>query len=94
MAPEAVRAVPRGASLSWRSGCSRLFVQRRFPKGLKVHVHSLDRFGCLAALTSVLQQASIDRPELRHLGPSACSLPARAPAAAAQRNFGRVRSML
>ncbi len=31
-------------------------IQRRFPKGLKVHVHSLDRFGCLAALTRVLQQ--------------------------------------
>lgn len=33
-------------------------IQRRFPKGLKVHVHSLDRFGCLAALTRVLQQVS------------------------------------
>ena len=31
-------------------------LQRRFPKGLKVHVHSLDRFGCLAALTRVLHQ--------------------------------------
>ena len=31
-------------------------MQRRFPKGLKVHVHSLDRFGCLAALARVLHQ--------------------------------------
>mmetsp|Transcript_16924 Transcript_16924/g.50541 ORF Transcript_16924/g.50541 Transcript_16924/m.50541 type:complete len:574 (+) Transcript_16924:156-1877(+) len=34
-------------------------VQRRFPKGLKVHVHSVDRFGCLAGLTKVLQQADL-----------------------------------
>lgn len=42
-------------------------IQRRFPKGLKVHVHSLDRFGCLAALTRVLQQAglSITRAKVR-----------------------------
>lgn len=33
-----------------------LLLQRRFPKGLKVHVHSLDRFGCLAALARVLHQ--------------------------------------
>lgn len=33
-----------------------LSLQRRFPKGLKVHVHSLDRFGCLAALARVLHQ--------------------------------------
>ena len=34
-------------------------IQRRFPKGLKVHVHSVDRFGCLAALTSVLKIANL-----------------------------------
>jgi hypothetical protein len=31
-------------------------IQRRFPKGLKVHVHSLDRFGCLSALASAFQE--------------------------------------
>ncbi|KAL4438995.1 hypothetical protein ABPG77_006932 [Micractinium sp. CCAP 211/92] len=42
-------------------------IQRRFPKGLKVHVHSLDRFGCLAALTRVLHQTglSITRAKVR-----------------------------
>ena len=34
-------------------------IQRRFPRGLKVHVHSVDRFGCLAALTDVLKQAGL-----------------------------------
>ena len=34
-------------------------IQRRFPKGLKVHVYSVDRFGCLAALTSVLKIANL-----------------------------------
>lgn len=34
-------------------------IQRRFPKGLKVHVKSLDRFGCLAALTGVLRDAGL-----------------------------------
>ena len=34
-------------------------IQRRFPRGLKVHVHSVDRFGCLAALTDVLRQADL-----------------------------------
>lgn len=34
-------------------------VQRRHPKGLKVHVHSVDRYGCLAALTRVLKAASL-----------------------------------
>ncbi|KAK9829031.1 hypothetical protein WJX72_003510 [[Myrmecia] bisecta] len=34
-------------------------IQRRFPKGLKVHVHSVDRFGCLAALTRVLKAANL-----------------------------------
>ncbi|PRW60951.1 uridylyltransferase [Chlorella sorokiniana] len=42
-------------------------IQRRFPKGLKVHVHSLDRFGCLAALARVLHQAglSVTRAKVR-----------------------------
>lgn len=34
-------------------------IQRRFPRGLKVHVHSVDRFGCLAALTDVLKQGGL-----------------------------------
>ena len=34
-------------------------IQRRFPKGLKVHVHSVDRFGCLAELTRVLHDAEL-----------------------------------
>lgn len=34
-------------------------VQRRHPKGLKVHVHSVDRYGCLAALTRVLKAANL-----------------------------------
>ena len=34
-------------------------IQRRFPKGLKVHVHSVDRFGCLAALTRELKMAKL-----------------------------------
>jgi hypothetical protein len=34
-------------------------IQRRFPKGLKVHVHSIDRFGCLASFTAVLKNAGL-----------------------------------
>jgi len=34
-------------------------IQRRFPRGLKVHVRSADRFGCLAALAGVLRGASL-----------------------------------
>lgn len=34
-------------------------IQRRFPKGLKVHVHSVDRFGCLAAITRELKSAGL-----------------------------------
>ena len=34
-------------------------IQRRFPKGLKVHVHSVDRFGCLSSLTRVLRDANL-----------------------------------
>lgn len=34
-------------------------IQRRFPKGLKVHVHSVDRFGCLAAVTTVLKHGGL-----------------------------------
>ncbi len=34
-------------------------IQRRFPKGLKVHVQSVDRFGCLSRLTSELQAAGL-----------------------------------
>ena len=42
-------------------------VQRRHPKGLKVHVHSVDRYGCLAALTRVLKAAnlSVTRAKVR-----------------------------
>ncbi|KAK9860410.1 hypothetical protein WJX84_010817 [Apatococcus fuscideae] len=34
-------------------------IQRRFPKGLKVHVHSADRFGCLSSLARVLKDANL-----------------------------------
>lgn len=34
-------------------------IQRRFPRGLKVHVRSADRFGCLAALAGVLRGAAL-----------------------------------
>ena len=34
-------------------------IQRRFPRGLKVHVHSVDRFGCLAQLTRVLKNSDL-----------------------------------
>ena len=34
-------------------------IQRRFPKGIKVHVKSLDRFGCLASLARQLQLAGL-----------------------------------
>ena len=34
-------------------------IQRRFPKGLKVHVRSIDRFGCLSSLTRVLKDANL-----------------------------------
>ena len=34
-------------------------IQLRFPRGLKVHVHSVDRFGCLAQLTRVLKTADL-----------------------------------
>lgn len=42
-------------------------IQRRFPKGLKVHVRSSDRFGCLASLARQLQVAglSISRAKVR-----------------------------
>ena len=42
-------------------------IQRRFPKGLKVHVCSVDRFGCLAELTRVLHSAdlSVTRAKVR-----------------------------
>ena len=42
-------------------------VKRRHPKGLKVHVHSVDRYGCLAALTRVLKAAnlSVTRAKVR-----------------------------
>lgn len=42
-------------------------IQRRFPKGLKVHVRSSDRFGCLASLARQLQTAdlSISRAKVR-----------------------------
>lgn len=34
-------------------------IRRRFPPGVKVHVHSLDRYGCLAALARVLHAAGL-----------------------------------
>lgn len=34
-------------------------IQRRFPKGIKVHVKSVDRFGCLASLARQLQVAGL-----------------------------------
>ena len=34
-------------------------IQRRFPKGLKLHVHSVDSFGSLATLTAVLRDAGL-----------------------------------
>lgn len=42
-------------------------IQRRFPKGIKVHVRSADRFGCLAALARQLQLAglSVTRAKVR-----------------------------
>lgn len=43
-------------------------MQRRFPKGLKVHVHSLDRFGCLAALARVLHQVRYGWERLLNFG--------------------------
>ena len=57
-------------------------IQRRFPKGLKVHVHSVDRFGCLAALARVLKLANltVTRAKARRSAPwrsatCPCSLP-------------------
>jgi glycine cleavage system regulatory protein len=42
-------------------------IQRRFPKGIKVHVRSMDRFGCLASLARQLQISglSITRAKAR-----------------------------
>ena len=42
-------------------------IQRRFPAGVKLHVHSSDRFGCLAELTQTLHdsQLSITRAKVR-----------------------------
>ena len=37
-------------------------IQRRFPAGVKLHVHSSDRFGCLAELNTASQSA------VHHLG--------------------------
>ena len=34
-------------------------IQRRFPKGLKIHIHSVDRFGCLSQLTRVLKEVRV-----------------------------------
>lgn len=34
-------------------------IVRRFPRGLKVHVRSLDRYGCLASLTAVLRASGL-----------------------------------
>lgn len=42
-------------------------IERRFPKGMKVHVRSIDRFGCMAALTRQLHEAglSVTRAKVR-----------------------------
>lgn len=42
-------------------------IERRFPKGMKVHVRSIDRFGCMAALTKHLHAAglSVTRAKVR-----------------------------
>lgn len=42
-------------------------IERRFPKGMKVHVRSMDRFGCMASLTRQLHQAglSVTRAKVR-----------------------------
>jgi glycine cleavage system regulatory protein len=42
-------------------------IERRFPKGIKVHVRSMDRFGCLASLARQLQISglSITRAKAR-----------------------------
>lgn len=57
---------PRLASNAWDNaqaerlkGMLESSIQRRFPKGLKVHVHSVDRFGCLAAITRELKSAGL-----------------------------------
>ena len=34
-------------------------IQRRFPAGVKLHVHSSDRFGCLAELTQTLHDSQL-----------------------------------
>lgn len=34
-------------------------VQRRFPMGLKIHVHSVDKYGCLANFTRLLRDADL-----------------------------------
>lgn len=54
-------------------------ITRRFPKGLKVHVHSIDRFGCLASFTAMLRDAglAITRAKvLPRFHPSVLLLPA------------------
>lgn len=65
--PPASRHLP--LTLPWPPlpPCLPACLQRRFPKGLKVHVHSLDRFGCLAALARVLNTAglSVTRAKVR-----------------------------
>ena len=49
-------------------------IQRRFPRGLKVHVQSVDSFGCLAALTAVLRDAglTITRAKVALTAPCFC----------------------
>ena len=34
-------------------------IQRRHPCGLKLHVHSVDRYGCLEQLTRILRDADL-----------------------------------
>lgn len=47
-------------------------IQRRFPKGLKVHVRSIDRFGCLSSLTRVLKDANLCVTRAKVCSPRIC----------------------
>lgn len=60
------RLMPAACAAVWDEGkaaklvaMTEAAIQRRFPKGLKVHVHSVDRFGCLAELTRMLHDAQL-----------------------------------
>eukprot|EP01024_Parvocaulis_polyphysoides_P052687 TRINITY_DN5214_c4_g1_i1.p1 TRINITY_DN5214_c4_g1~~TRINITY_DN5214_c4_g1_i1.p1 ORF type:complete len:335 (-),score=60.07 TRINITY_DN5214_c4_g1_i1:146-1057(-) len=62
----------KAAELKWMLQMS---IMRRHPKGMKIHVHSTERFGCLADLTKVLADSNlcITRAKAKSLsGRSAC----------------------